>query len=51
MGDFSMLGELWELPEGVTLNKSDVHWDWTVLQPKILLDDKVFSDRGIFYLD
>ena len=51
MGDFSMLGELWALPEGVTLNKSDVHWDWTILQPKILLDDKVLCDRGIFYLD
>ena len=51
MVDFSLLGELWELQEGISLNKSDVDWDWTILQPKILLDDKVLADRGIFFLD
>ena len=51
MGDFSMLGELWDMPKGFALNKSDVHWDWTVLQPTILLDGKILCQNGVFYLN
>ena len=46
MGDFSLLGGLMPGIDKKILNKSAVHWDWTVLQPKILLDDRVFADRG-----
>jgi hypothetical protein len=46
MGDFSLLGGLMpDIPPGI-LNKATVHWDWTVLQPKILLDDQVLTEKG-----
>ncbi len=46
MGDFSLLGGLREGISPSILNKSTVHWDWTVLQPKILLDGKVLTEKG-----
>jgi hypothetical protein len=53
MGDLSMLAKI--LPEEVrgsmALNKSAVHWDWTVLQPKILLDGEVFAEGGKIFCD
>ena len=51
MGDFSLLGGLIPGVSASILNKSSVHWDWTVLQPKILLDDKVFTERGRIFCD
>jgi hypothetical protein len=46
MGDFSLLGGLRAgIPPGI-LNKSTVHWDWTVLQPRIVLDGKVLTEKG-----
>ena len=51
MGDFSLLGGLMpDIPPGI-LNKSSVHWDWTVLQPKILLDGKPLAERGRIFCD
>ena len=32
------------------LVKSNVHWDWTVLQPRILLDDRIFVEKAKIYL-
>ncbi len=49
MGDFSLLGGLSEEAAQMGLNKSSVHWDWTVLQPTILLDGRVFADQGRIY--
>jgi leucyl aminopeptidase (aminopeptidase T) len=46
MGDFSLLGGLIPGISSDILNQSAVHWDWTVLHPKILLDDKVFAENG-----
>jgi hypothetical protein len=51
MGDFSLLGGLIPGIDPNILNKSTVHWDWTVLHPKILLDDKVFAEKGRIYAD
>ncbi|MEQ8204596.1 MAG: hypothetical protein RIA65_00350 [Woeseia sp.] len=51
MGDFSLLGGLLPGIEPNTLNKSTVHWDWTVLHPKILLDGKVLAEKGRIYAD
>ncbi|MBS0400238.1 MAG: hypothetical protein JSR95_16360, partial [Proteobacteria bacterium] len=28
------------------LSQSSVHWDWTVLHPKIVLDGEPILDRG-----
>ncbi|MBS0417753.1 MAG: hypothetical protein JSR66_08565 [Proteobacteria bacterium] len=45
MGDLSLLGVL--LGEGdFQLNRSAVHWDWTVLHPKIVLDGETVLERG-----
>ena len=38
------------VPPGV-LNKSSVHWDWTVLQPKILLDGRPLTEKGRILCD
>lgn len=51
MGDFSLLGGLIPGIDPAILNRSTVHWDWTVLQPKILLDDRVFADRGRIFCE
>ena len=51
MGDLSMLGKIMGEELGFSLSKSSVHWDWTVLQPKILLDDKVFVEKGRIFCD
>ncbi len=51
MGDLSMLSKIHGEGFNFQLSKSSVHWDWTVLQPKILLDDKVFSEHGRIYAD
>ena len=49
MGDLSLLGEILDKEVATTLSKSSVHWDWTVLQPKILLDGQIFSENGKIY--
>lgn len=51
MGDFSLLGGLMPGIDASILNKSTVHWDWTVLHPKILLDGRVFAEKGRIYAD
>ncbi len=51
MGDLSMLSKIHGDGVGFALSKSAVHWDWTVLQPKILLDGKVFAENGRIYAD
>jgi hypothetical protein len=28
------------------LNEAAVHWDWTVLQPRIVLDGQVLTEKG-----
>jgi hypothetical protein len=45
MGDLGLLGLLM----GETrfeLNRSTVHWDWTVMQPRIVLDGETVVERG-----
>ena len=53
MGDLSMLSKIEGKSKGanMALSKSSVHWDWTILQPKILLDDMVFAKNGKIYCD
>ena len=51
MGDFSLLGGLIPGIDQGILNRSSVHWDWTVLQPRTVLDDKVFADRGRIFCE
>jgi len=46
MGDLSLLGTIIDNATAPILNQSAVHWDWTVLQPKILLDGVLFSENG-----
>lgn len=46
MGDLSMLSRILGKDFGFALSRSAVHWDWTVLQPRILLDGEVFAERG-----
>ncbi|MBS0398667.1 MAG: hypothetical protein JSR95_08325 [Proteobacteria bacterium] len=45
MGDLSMLGILMG-DQAPMLNQSSVHWDWTVLQPKIVLDGETILEAG-----
>lgn len=51
MGDLSLLGGLLSDIDRAILNKSSVHWDWTVLHPTIYLDDKLLADKGRIYVD
>ncbi|HUF82828.1 MAG TPA: hypothetical protein VMN03_16960 [Burkholderiales bacterium] len=51
MGDLSLLGDLVSGLPKETLNRSTVHWDWTVLQPRILLDGKVLTERGRIFCE
>ena len=51
MGDLSMLSRIGGMEAEMALSKSSVHWDWTVLQPKILLDDDVFAENGRIFCD
>lgn len=52
MGDLNLLGILAkEAGMAMTLSKSTVHWDWTILQPRILLDGDVFAEKGRIYCD
>ena len=48
---FSLGGGLKSGISPAILNKSTVHWDWTVLQPKIVLDDAVFVERGRIFCE
>lgn len=51
MGDLSLLGELEGDVPADFLNRSTVHWDWTVLQPKILLDGRVLTEKGKIFCE
>ena len=51
MGDLSMLSKIAAGEFDFALSKSTVHWDWTVLQPKILLDNEVFAENGRIFCD
>lgn len=51
MGDLSLLGSIIEGVDPAILNSSTVHWDWTVLQPKIILDNTVLTENGRIYCD
>jgi len=51
MGDFSFLSALDPSIPLHTLSQSTVHWDWTVLQPRIFLDGKLFAERGNIFCD
>jgi leucyl aminopeptidase (aminopeptidase T) len=47
MGDMSILSELSPSHEArLAWAKSKVHWDWTVNQPSVLLDDEVLLQNG-----
>ena len=47
MGDMSILAGLSSAQEGrLEWAKSQVHWDWTVIQPTVLLDDRVLLKNG-----
>jgi hypothetical protein len=46
MGDLSLLGRLESEFPPEQLTKSGVHWDWTVLQPRIELDGTVLTEKG-----
>lgn len=45
MGDLGLLGILMGDTD-YQLSESTVHWDWTVLQPQIILDDEVVLNKG-----
>lgn len=45
MGDLSLLGLLMG-ETSFQLPKSLVHWDWTVVQPQVLLDGETIVERG-----
>ncbi len=51
MGDLSMLSRIGDIDLDLALSKSSVHWDWTVLHPKILLDDCVFAENGRIFCE
>jgi leucyl aminopeptidase (aminopeptidase T) len=50
MGDMSLGGSLFargqHAPSWVS---SGVHWDWTVMQPVVLLDDRVVAENGVLF--
>ena len=51
MGDFSLLGGMLPGMNANSFNKSRVHWDWTVLMPRVELDGKVLCENGRFFID
>jgi hypothetical protein len=51
MGDMSVASELFVRGANVEWAKSGVHWDWTVMQPTILLDGRVLLKDGRLFLD
>ena len=46
MGDMSVGAGLFERDSKVEWCKSKVHWDWTINQPTVLLDDQVVLQDG-----
>ncbi len=46
MGDMTLAAGLFERDVKVEWAKSKVHWDWTVNQPTVLLDDEVVAKGG-----
>jgi len=46
MGDMTVASGLFERGSKVEWAKSKVHWDWTLNQPTVLLDDKVILKDG-----
>lgn len=46
MGDFSLLAGNESKSFPFELNAASVHWDWTVLAPRILLDGELFAENG-----
>jgi leucyl aminopeptidase (aminopeptidase T) len=46
MGDMSVGAGLFERDAKVEFTKSTVHWDWTVNQPTVLLDDVIVAKGG-----
>jgi hypothetical protein len=44
MGD--MPGALFAAEAGLEWSKSGVHWDWTISQPTVVLDDWVLAKDG-----
>ncbi len=46
MGDMSVGGSMFEQGSKVEWAKSNVHWDWTVMQPTVLLDGKIVAKDG-----
>jgi leucyl aminopeptidase (aminopeptidase T) len=46
MGDMSVGGGLFERDSKAECAKSNVHWDWTVMQPTVLLDDTIIAKDG-----
>lgn len=51
MGDMSVASNLFVRGANVEWAKSGVHWDWTVMQPTILLDGQVLLKDGRLFLD
>lgn len=49
MGDMSVASGLFERGSKVEWAKAQVHWDWTINQPTVLLDDKTILKDGIIY--
>jgi leucyl aminopeptidase (aminopeptidase T) len=49
MGDMSTAAGLFERESKVEWSKSKVHWDWTINQPTVLLDDKIMLKDGTVY--
>jgi leucyl aminopeptidase (aminopeptidase T) len=49
MGDMSVGSGLFERDSKVEFTKSKVHWDLTMLQPTILLDDQILLKDGRIY--
>ncbi len=51
MGDMRVGSKLMLLDHNVEWPISCVHWDWTVMQPTILLDDKVLLKNSVIQID
>ncbi|HBO13026.1 MAG TPA: hypothetical protein DD491_09605 [Halieaceae bacterium] len=49
MGDMSTAGKLLSAGSSMEYAASSVHWDWTILQPEILLDDEVLVRGGVVH--
>lgn len=51
MGDLSVASGLYARDSKLEWPKSGVHWDWTVMQPTVLLDDRVLLKAGRLFLE